>query len=145
MVRARSIAFVSKKWIIESNSTVSTFFWEPVYHYVFPAWARWLIPPAYGLFFALVALLFWWLSFHLPGQPVLNFCILGGSWGTLTHSWAVSRGILDKPRMLRGVSPMAAAVMPFFEFMFHWCVIVAVASAIRRWSGQSQAEGGKLS
>ncbi len=40
-------------------------FWEAVYHYFFPEWARWLIPPVYGLLFAAVGLVFWWLAFRL--------------------------------------------------------------------------------
>jgi hypothetical protein len=114
-------------WIL-----MSTFFWEPVYHYVFPAWARWLIPPLYGLLFALVALLFWWLSFRLPGLPVLNFCILGGLWGTVTHLWGITRGLIDKPPMLQGASPAAVLVMPIFEFMFYWSVILTVSSLLYR-------------
>jgi len=114
-------------WIL-----MSTFYWEPVYHYVFPAWARWLVPPVYGLLFALVALLFWWLSLRLPGRPVLNFCILGGLWGTATHLWGISRGLIDKPPMLQGVSPVAVAVMPIFEFIFYWSVILTLSSLLYR-------------
>jgi hypothetical protein len=33
----------------------SGLFWDSVYHYVFPAWARWFIPPVYGLLFGGVA------------------------------------------------------------------------------------------
>ncbi len=60
-------------------------FWEEVYHYFFPEWARWLLPPVYGLLFATVGLLFWWLALRLPGNAVANFCLLGGSWGMITH------------------------------------------------------------
>jgi hypothetical protein len=45
----------------------SYIFWESVYHYVFPEWSRWLIPPAYGLLFAAIGLLFWWIAFRIPG------------------------------------------------------------------------------
>lgn len=114
-------------WIL-----MSTFYWEAVYHYVFPAWARWLVPPVYGLLFALVALLFWWLSQRLPGRPVLNFCILGGLWGTATHLWGISRGLIDKPPMLQGVSPVAVAVMPIFEFIFYWSVILTLSALLYR-------------
>ena len=112
---------------------MSAFFWDPVYHYVFPAWARWIIPPAYGLLFALVAFVFWWLSFRLPGWPVLNFCVLGGLWGTATHLWGITRGLIDKPPMLQGVSPTAVAVMPIFEFMFYWSLILTVSLFLYRW------------
>jgi hypothetical protein len=109
-----------------------SFFWGPVYKYVFPEWARWLIPPVYGLLFAGISLLFWWISIRLPGYPTLNFCLLGGIWGMITHIWGIQRGLLEKPPMLQGVSPVAASVMPIFEFIFYWCVILVLASALRR-------------
>ena len=109
-----------------------SFFWAPVYKYVFPGWARWLIPPVYGLFFAGISLLFWWMSIRLPGHPTVNFCILGGIWGMITHMWGIHRGLLEKPPMLQGVSPVAASVMPIFEFIFYWCIILVLASTLRR-------------
>ena len=107
------------------------FAWEPVYHYVFPEWARWLIPPTYGLAFAAVGWLFHRLALRLPGHPVINLCLLGGLWGMVTHIWAIYRGILDKPPMLQGASPVAAAVMPIFEFVCYWCIILSVSSLVR--------------
>ena len=111
---------------------MNSVFWEPVYHYVFPEWARWIIPPAYGVLFAAVGWLFWWLALRAPGNPVMNLCLLGGLWGMVTHIWAIYRGILNVPPMLQGVSPIAAVVMPIFEFIFYWCIILSVASLIRR-------------
>ena len=115
-------------WLI----LVSYMFWEPVYRYVFPGWARWLIPPVYGLFFGGVALLIWWLALRLPGHGVINFFILGGLWGMITHIWAVYRGILDKPPLLQGASPVAAVIMPIFEFVFYWCVILSITTLLQR-------------
>ncbi len=103
------------------------FYWEAIYHYVFPAWARWLIPPLYGLLFVLVALFFWWLSLRLPGLPTLSFCLLGGLWGMVTHLWGVSRGLIEDPPMLQGVSVLSVAVMPVFEFVFYWCITLTIA------------------
>jgi len=110
----------------------SYIFWKSVYHYVFPEWSRWLIPPAYGLLFAAIGLLFWWVAFRIPGNAVINFCILGGLWGMITHIWAIYRGILDKPPMLQGASPEAAVVLPIFEFIFYWGISLSLASVIRR-------------
>ena len=45
----------------------------------------------------------------------------------ITHIWAIYRGILDKPPLLQGASPVAASIMPFFEFVFYWCIILGVA------------------
>jgi hypothetical protein len=118
-----------------------TRFWEPVYHYVFPAWARGWIPPAYGALFALMGSLFWRAASRLPGPPVPAFCALFGCFGTLTHIWAIHRGILDGPPMLRGASPVAAAIMPFFEFIFYACLTLAAAAAVQRVRDRGRARG----
>lgn len=110
-------------------------FWVPVYSYVFPPWARWVIPPVYGLLFAVVSLLFWWVVVRVRVNPVIGFCALGGLWGMLTHIWAISRGILDGPPMLQGASPVAASVMPIFEFAFYWSIIVTVTRRLVRYRG----------
>jgi hypothetical protein len=105
-------------------------FWDSVYQYVFPVWARWFIPPTYGLLFAGVSLLFWWLALRLHGNPVFSFCLLGGLWGMITHLLAVSLGIVTKPPVLQGAAPLAAIVIAIFEFMFYWCIILSVAAII---------------
>ncbi len=109
-------------------------YWEAVYSYVFPAWARWLIAPGYGLLFVAVAWLFWTLALRLPGSAVVNYCLLGGLWGALTHLAAIGRGLLDKPPMLRGASPIAAVVFPIFEFILYWCITLTLAMLVRRLS-----------
>lgn len=111
-------------------------FWDSVYHYLFPTWARWLNPPAYGLLFAGVGLLFWWLALRIQGNPAVSFCLLGGLWGMITHLWAVFWGIVDKPPMLQGVAPAAAVTVAVFEFMFYWCIILSIAALLHsawRW------------
>jgi hypothetical protein len=110
----------------------SFIFWDSVYSLVFPAWARWIIPPVFGLLFAAVGLFTWWLSFRLPVNSVMNFCLLGGCWGIITHIWAIYLGILDKPPMLQGASPVAAIVIATFEFIFYWCVCLSISFIIQR-------------
>jgi hypothetical protein len=120
------VAFIGIFFCAIWGILVSYLFWESVYSYVFPAWARWLIPPVYGLLFAAVGLLTWWLAVHLPGNSVISFCILGGVWGIMSHIWAISRGILEKPPMLQGASPISAIVIAMFEFIFYWCVCLSI-------------------
>ncbi len=116
--------------------TMCAFFWDPVYHYVFPAWARWIIPPVYGILFVLVAFVIWWLALRLPGPPALTFCFFGGLWGMVTHLWGISRGLLEKPPMLRGVSVLSASVMPVFEFIFYWCIVLTAAHILHMKLGK---------
>jgi hypothetical protein len=114
--------------------TMVIFFWEPVYHYVFPSWSRWLLPFLFGIGFALVGLFFWWLAQQFKGNPVINFCLLGGLWGMITHIWAIYRGILEKPPVLQGASPISASIMPIFEFIFYWCIILGLGMVWQRRS-----------
>jgi hypothetical protein len=104
------------------GSIVSIVFWDSVYSYVFPLWARWIIPPVYGICFSLVGLFFRWLSFRLSNNPVITFCLLGGVWGFLTHLLAIQRGILEKPPMLLGCSSISALTIATFEFIFYWSI-----------------------
>jgi hypothetical protein len=115
------------------------FFWEPVYHYVFPSWSRWLLPFLFGMGFALVGLLFWWLAQQFKGNPVINFCLLGGLWGMITHIVAIHRGILEKPPLLQGISPVSASIMPIFEFVFYWCIILGLAKIWQRRSDEKNS------
>ena len=121
-IKWRLVIYMAIFFCLLFGSIVSIIFWDSVYSYVFPAWIRWIIPPAYGLLFSLVGLFFWWLAFKLPSNPVMNFCILGGFWGLLTHVLAIHRGILDKPPMLQGASPIAALTIATFEFIFYWSI-----------------------
>jgi hypothetical protein len=75
---------------------------------------------------------FCWLALRLPGNAVVNFCLLGGLWGMITHIWAVARGLVEKPPMLQGVNPVAAVVIAGFEFMFYWCIMLSIASLLLR-------------
>jgi hypothetical protein len=108
----------------------SFLFWDSVYSYVFPSWARWIIPPLYGLLFSLVGLFFWWIACHSPRGQVTIFCLMGGLWGVITHILAIYRGILDKPPMLKGASPIAALAIAAFEFVFYWCICLTIKRLI---------------
>jgi len=140
--RIKSERFRQIKWTLVITMAIfftliwgilaSSVFWDSVYHYFFPEWSRWLIPPLYGLLFSGAGLLFWWIALKLPGNAVINFCLLGGFWGMITHLWAEYRGILEKPPMLQGASPVAAVVIAIFEFMFYWCIVLSIASLLKR-------------
>jgi hypothetical protein len=118
---------------------LSIVFWDSVYSYVFPVWARWIIPPCYAVLFVAYGLFAWWLSLRLPTNTVLNFCILGGLWGILTHVLAIYRGILDKPPMLHDADPLAALVLAAFEFVFYWCVCLGLTLVFRKIKNGSNA------
>ena len=102
-------------------------FWEDVYSYVFPPWAQALVPWIAFVAAGFVVIGLWTISLRIKGNPVLTYCLLGGILGSLTHIWAVYRGLVTKPPMLQGVSPLAAVVIAFFEYTFYWCVILTAA------------------
>src|SRR5574341_1546938 len=108
-------------WVLAS-------FWDSVYHYLFPAWARPFLPFFFGLLSAAMALGFWWGATRLSINPILTFCLFGGLWGMVTHLWAVYRGIVNKPPALQGANPVAAVVIAIFEFIFYWCLILGLAA-----------------
>jgi len=102
-------------------------YWETVYSYVFPAWARTWVPWIAFVVAGVTALVLWTLSLQTRGKPVPVYCLLGGALGSLTHLWAVYRGVVTNPPMLQGASPLAAIVLAFFEYIFYWCIILTIA------------------
>lgn len=106
------------------------YFWESVYRYVFPDWTRWVMPFFQAGLSTLVAALAWRLANRSRLHPVLSFVLVGGAWGIVSHGWAVTRGIVDRPPPLQGASPVAAAVIAAFEFMFYGCLILIGAAAL---------------
>jgi hypothetical protein len=107
-------------------------FWETVYSYVFPAWTQIWIPWIAFVVAGTVALGLWMLTTRLNQNLILAFCLMSGVLGSLTHIWAVYRGIVTKPPMLQGASPLAAIVIAFFEYIFYWCTILVIAK-IMNW------------
>ena len=108
-------------------------FWETVYSYVFTAWARTWVPWIAFVVAGAIALGLWMLTVRLKRNLVLTYCLMGGVIGSLTHIWAVYRGIVTKPPMLQGASSLAAVVIAFFEYIFYWCTILAIAK-IMNWT-----------
>jgi hypothetical protein len=105
-------------------------FWETVYSYVFPAWGQTWVPWIAFIVASTIAFGIWTLTIRLKWNLVLTYCLLGAVLGSLTHLWAVHLGILTKPPMLQGASPLAAVVFAFFEYLFYWCVILTLAKTM---------------
>ena len=137
--RLRPDAFRRLKWTLPIAAALVWFgiwswaignFWETVYAYVFPTWAEFWVPIIAFVAAGAVALGLWAIANQSRWNPVLVYCLLGGTLGSLTHIWAVFRGIVTKPPMLQGASPLAAVVIAFFEYIFYWCVILVLALGI---------------
>jgi len=102
-------------------------FWVTVYSYVFPAWAQIWVPWIACVVAGISAFILWTLAIQTKLKVVPVYCFLSGALGSLTHIWAVYRGIVTKPPMLQGASPLAAVVIAFFEYIFYWCTILMLA------------------
>ncbi len=109
----------------------SVYYWDAVYHVIFPAWFRWLLPLIYGLLFGALALAFWRVSILMSRWQVVWFILSGGLVSLVGHSIGISRGLLRVP-LLAEVSAVSALVFGVFEFIFYWCVIVSLGG-VSRW------------
>jgi hypothetical protein len=107
--------------------------WETVYAHVFPAWARWIVPPVYAIGFAALALLWRALALRAGRWAVPAWVALWGATGALSHAYAVwARGLLEKSPMLQHLTPASAIVFATFEFAFYGCVILTVGERLGR-------------
>lgn len=137
--RVRNETFRRLKWMLVISAALVWYgiwswalgnFWDTVYSYVFPAWIQIWIPWSAFVVAGAVAYGLWMLTLRLKGNSILTFCLMGGMLGSLTHIWAVYRGIVTKPPMLQGASPLAAVIIAFFEYIFYWCTILALAKIL---------------
>jgi hypothetical protein len=108
-------------------------FWDRVYTWVFPSWSRWLLPPFMGSLTAAAAYAAARATHLAHRRPAVVWALLGGVWGVLTHTWAVHRGIVSRPPLLAGASPVAAVTVAFFEFTFYWAVVAVTCLAVVRF------------
>jgi hypothetical protein len=131
-LRGTLLGVTAAFWFLLWLVLVSWLYWGRVYGYVFPTWSRWLLPVGQAALTAGVAAVAHAIALRLPAPPVVSFCLLGGVWGSLGHTWGVFMGLMDKPPMLHGASPVAAVVIAFFEFTFYFCAIVSLSLLVRR-------------
>ncbi len=108
----------------------SVYFWDSVYHAVFPAWSRWLLPAWFGCLFGLLAILLWRITAPTAKGQAVWFVLLGGAASLLGHGIGIKRGLLRVP-LLSQASPASALVFGVFEFVFYWCGIVGLAVAAK--------------
>lgn len=137
--------FAKLKWYLTLFSGIVWFgiwkwvlsvFWDSVYVFVFPIWGVHWIPYLFSVLMACVSLGIWTIAMKARVHPLPGFLILTGFWGVLTHIWAIYRGVLIRPPMLRGSSPFAALTLAFFEYIFYWCIITTLSSLTCRMNSR---------
>jgi hypothetical protein len=106
-------------------------FWETYYRYFYPRWMRWLVPLS-ALTYAAIGLALRWLAARLPGNPVVNFCLLGGLESVPEHVWGIyGAKILEVP-ILQGITPVFALLFAVFEYVIYWSVVLILAVLLGR-------------
>lgn len=106
-------------------------YWDSYYRYFAPSYVQWLTP-ATVLFYVLVGLGLRWLSLRMPGNPVLNFCLLGAVESIPEHLLAIYRmHILDIP-MFQDTKAILIFVFAFFEYAIYWGSVVLLAVLLDR-------------
>jgi hypothetical protein len=139
--RIKPSRFRELKWTLVGTAAISwsifgivlvSVFWGTYYHYFFPSQFRFggillFVPILYGLF----ALAFHWLALRVPGNPILNFCLLAGLESVLEHLWGIyGLKILEIP-ILQEASPASILTFSFPEYIFYWCIIIGIAVLIQ--------------
>lgn len=75
----------------------------------------------------------WWLALRLPGNPAVNFCLLGGVQSVPEHVWGIYRlGMLDKVSFLQQASPASVIAFAVPEYILYWGSILSIALFIHR-------------
>jgi hypothetical protein len=104
-------------------------FWDSYYRYFYPAWFRSggilvFVPVVFGM----LALAFHWLALKLPGNPLLNFCILAGLESVLEHLVGIYGLKVIQVPMLQGASPVSVLAFAFPEYIFYCCIVISIAA-----------------
>ncbi len=119
-------------------------FWDVYYRYFYPDLFRGaglltFVPLCFGG----LALLFHWLALRLPGNPILVFCLLGGTESLVEHLWGIyGLRILDVP-MLSEASPVSILAFAFPEYVLYWCIVIGIAGLVHsglKWVGWQRAK-----
>jgi hypothetical protein len=136
--------FRQMRWILVSVSAIFFLFvwinvlwwgWEWFYCYIFPPWARYVLPPVFTIWYALLALGMHWLSLKLRGNPAVSWCILGGVVGLLSHLYAIYRlGAASKPPIMQGTDPFSVLIFAIFEKAFYWSLILLAGSLLWKYT-----------
>jgi hypothetical protein len=114
--------------------------WDWFYSYIFPSWARYLLPPLFGIGYTMIALIMTRLSIKLPSNPAITWCVLGGVEGLLTHLYAIyGLGAASKPPIMQGSDPFAVLIFAVFEKAFYWSLILLASWLV--WRGLTNRKG----
>jgi hypothetical protein len=108
------------------------FAWDFYYRYYAPSWDRIVGPLAAIVLYFLLGLLLRWAALHLPGNPIVTFCLLGGLESVPEHAVAIYRFHILEISFLQGTTAASIFIFAFFEYVVYWCIALCVAIALNR-------------
>ena len=118
-------------WGILATALISLT-WSFYYKYFVPDWYQFIGPIGAVILYAILGLVFRWAAIHLPGNPTLWFCILGGLESIPEHAVGIYRfNILEIP-MLAGSSAISIFIFAFFEYVIYWGIVLILAVGVDR-------------
>jgi hypothetical protein len=80
-----------------------------------------------------LGLILWWLALRLPGNPVVNFCLLGGLQSVPEHLWGIyGLGMLDQVPFLQEASPASVLAFAVPEYVLYWGSVLSLALLLQR-------------
>jgi hypothetical protein len=80
-----------------------------------------------------LGLLLWWLALRLPGNPTVNFCLLGGLQSVPEHLWGIyGLGMLDRVPFLQEASPASVLAFAVPEYVLYWGSVLGLALLLQR-------------
>jgi hypothetical protein len=101
--------------------------------------------------YPIIGLILWWLSVRLPGNPAVNFCLLGGVQSLPEHLWGIYRlGMMDKVPFLQEASVASVLAFAVPEYILYWgsilCIAMLIQSSQRRcknyWASRARKKAG---
>lgn len=85
------------------------------------------------LLYPIMAWGMWWLAGRLPGNPALNFCLLGGLEAVPEHLWGIyGLGMLERVPFLQGASVASVVGFAVPEYILYWGSVLALALVLHR-------------
>jgi hypothetical protein len=102
--------------------------WGFYYRHFYPEWMKWGTALIAFAIYSIYAFACHWLSSHLPGQPMLWFCLFTGLLAANEHyiAWTFAR-LPEKVPMLADMPLVPTMLFAFFEYQVYWAGVLWLA------------------
>jgi len=103
------------------TTVLVTLTWEYYYRFFYPEWMKWGAALITFILYPIYAFACHWLACHLPGHPMLWFCLLTGLLAANEHylAWTYAR-LPEKVPMLAEMPLVPTMIFAFFEYQVFW-------------------------